>query len=199
MVLLCFTKMGELAPAKKRYSVVDKGKNNNHFVTDLAGKSNLRSSDAGDLNLQIRDGSYPLHMAIEAGCSRNVVELMLREDTDLLLLTNKHGETPLHVALSPRPSSNDEIVDLLLTETPNRLELTRIREKRHGNLPIHTAATHGCSVDLAKKLLRLHPNSIHEKNNEFKNPLDLAVACGRCSEKVLRLFEISVHSEATNE
>jgi ankyrin repeat protein len=218
MVLLCllalfcfFNKMGELAPAAKKRHSVD-AKNNNHFVTDLAGKSNLRSSYGGDLlDLQIRDGSYPLHMAIEAGCSRNVVELLMLvrggEDTptstDLLLLTNKHGETPLHVALANPSSSGangDELVDWLLTEqTSNRCgELTtRMREKRHGNLPIHAAATHGCSVVLAKKLLLWHPNSIHEKNNEDKTPLDLAVECGRCSEKVLRLFESRDPSEAT--
>jgi ankyrin repeat protein len=189
------TKMGQLVVSKKQNTEKHE---THHFVTDLAGKSNLESSDAlhGALDQQVRDGSYPLHMAIAAGAPRNVVDLILGEaDDDVLLMVNKHGETSLHIALAN--PSNEEFVDLLI-ETSKKCELTRIKDKRH-NLPIHTAATFGCSVGVAKKLLLIYPNSIHKKNKESKTPLDLATEYGRCSEEVIRLFEISDHSETSLE
>jgi hypothetical protein len=44
---------------------------------------------------------------------------------------------------------------------------------------------------VATKLLEVHPNPVHEKNDDFKTPLDPAMEHGRCSEDVVRLFAIS--------
>jgi ankyrin repeat protein len=188
--------MGTLVPSRKTKNITPK-QEGNHFVTDLAGKSNLAPSELmyDALGYQVRDGSYPLHMAVRAGAPRNVVERILREDGDLVLLTNKYGETVLHVALSV--PSNAEVVDLILNDTPSRLAMSSIKDKHNGNLPIHSAAKHGCVVEVAKELMLLHPNSIHERNKQSKTPLDLAIEHGTCSEHVIRLLSISDHSESS--
>jgi hypothetical protein len=165
-----------------------------HFVTDTASKPSGNPIDLWyeSLTHQIRDGSYPLHEAVAAGAPRGVIEMILKEADDVLLLTNKHGETPLHIALANQSIVDGDVMDIL---AGTNLSITRVKEKDHGNLPIHTAAAHGCSVAVAKKLLEIHPNSIHERNDDFKTPLDLAMEYGRCSEDVVRLFTISDHAE----
>lgn len=103
---------------------------------------------------QVRDGSYPLHMAMQNGTTASTVERMIAVDVGVLELINKRGETLLHIAVANNES--DEIVKLLL-KTPNGISLVRSKESSHGNLPIHTAVIHGCSVEVAKELLRLYP------------------------------------------
>ena len=262
-----------------------------HFVTDTAGgKSNLlHTSNTGSYHwfeaLKVvqhkdhaRDGSYPLHMAVAAaGAPREVIEMLIRganeylelnnngnnihDKTNVLLLTNKYGETPLHIALKENEkssmmgssSSNDwmmmvddkgndkyQMIYTLLhgdkvsspptspkvakkavvggvgttttaslattataTKKPPNVNVasslahavTRIKEKRHGNLPLHNAAQFGCSVSVAKLLLQHYTNAIHEQNLDEKTPLQLALEYNHCSDDVLRLLEISDHAE----
>jgi hypothetical protein len=169
-----------------------------HFVIDTASKPNANLIDLWYelLTHQIRDGSYPLHEAVAAGAPRGVIEMLLKEADDVLLLTNKHGETPLHIALANQSTVDGDVMDIL---AGTNLSIARVKEKDNGNLPIHTAAIHGCSVAVAKMLLEIHPNSIHEKNDHFKTPLDLAMEHRHCSEDVVRLFTISDHAEDITE
>jgi ankyrin repeat protein len=135
-------------------------------------------------------------MAVAAGAPQAVVEMLIRASAseDSLLLTNKHGETPLHLALIHR--ADDEVIGVLLGTSSNQtMALTHAREKRHGNLPIHTAATTGCSVVVAKKLLQGHTNAIHDKNLQLQTPLEVALASGRCSDDVVRSLELSDDAE----
>jgi ankyrin repeat protein len=195
--------MGEIVPRKRNWDPLSEVKahenNHIHFVTNTAGKSNLDSPNLWFDSLaqsQDRDGSYPLHIAVAAGAPQAVVEMLIRASAseDSLLLTNKHGETPLHLALIHR--ADDAVIGVLLGTSSNQtMALTHAREKRNGNLPIHTAATAGCSVVVAKKLLKDHPNSIHEKNQQLHTPLELALASGRCSDDVVRLLELSDDAE----
>jgi ankyrin repeat protein len=197
-----FCQMGEMVPRKRNWDPLSEVKthenNHYHFVTDTAGKSNLNSPNLWFDSLaqsQDRDGSYPLHMAVANGAPPVVVEMLIRAASeDSLLLTNKHGEKPLHLALIHQ--ADDEAIGVLLGTSANQtMALTHAREKRHGNLPIHTAATAGCSVVVAKKLLQGHPNSIHEKNQQLQTPLELALVSGRCSDDVVRLLELSDDAE----
>lgn len=166
-----------------------------HFVSDLAEKANLESSSIKYfLGEQIRDGSYPLLMAIQNGASCTTIEKLIgrhRED-HLLHLTNKFYETALHLALMR--ADDDCLITMLLQTTQNSL-MVETREKRHGNLPIHVAAMYGCSETVARELLRLSPDSIFEKNFDGKTPLDLALENGHCKEEVVRLFELTEHIE----
>ena len=190
--------MGSLVPSKKTKNRCNNNQETVHFVTGLAGKSNLASTEVmyGTLSTQIRDGSYPLHMAVQAGAPLNVVERILREGSDLALQQNKRGETVLHVALSAS-TQNEHVIDLLLNDRNIGLAASGVKDKRNGNLPIHIAAMTGCSVEAAKELIEFHPKSIHEMNKQSKTPLDLALEYSNCSEDVARLFEIIDHSESS--
>lgn len=136
-------------------------------------------------------------MAVKAGAPRDVIETLIKAADDVLLMANKYGETPLHVALATTDHRvDDEVVEVLIANGTNALH---IKDKTHKNLPIHVAAIHGCSVRVAKALLEHYMNSIHEMNMDGKTALDLAVETGKCREDVLRLFEISDNSEVPEE
>ena len=252
--------MGDPAPRRIRKGSralsddVNRNDGRYHFVTDTAGgKSNLlNTANTGSYHWfealkvvqqeHVRDGSFPLHMAVAAGAPREVIEMLVRGSnltkppsssvsiSNVLLLTNKYGETPLHIALMDNQSSivatraldgafidtddKYDLVDILLhgdrpcssslsgidagppsTSSGLSLAVTRIKDKRHGNLPLHNAVQYGCSVSVAKMLLQHHPNAIHEKNHDMKTPLQIALEYNHCSDDVLRLLEISDHAE----
>jgi ankyrin repeat protein len=167
-----------------------------YFVTDMAGKANLEATITRySLGEQIRDGSYPLLMAIQSGTTCPVVQTMLRGnimENRLLLQTNKFGETALHLALLNAEEHDHGVITMLLQSSKNSF-LVEAKEKRHGNLPIHIAAMRGCSATIVDQLLSLEPDSIFGKNRAGKTPLDLAIEYGHCREEVVRLLEISEH------
>lgn len=133
---------------------------------------------------QIRDGSYPLHMALEAHAPTEVVELLVEKGAEMLLKTNKFGETPLHVALKHQ-APNDVLLKLLKREP----EAVQICDTEHGNTPAHTATRIGCSVSLAQALINAWPSVLHMTNAEGLRPLEVGLSSGACSEEVLALFE----------
>jgi ankyrin repeat protein len=184
--------MGSLAPRQKRKPLHEK-KDTNHFLSRDDG-SNFAETRFQNLALQIRDGAYPLHIAVAAGAIRPVLEMLIKEAPDILLMTNKFGETPLHVALAT--GAEDYVVELLIEHGADALQM---KEETHNNLPIHYAGVHGCSVVVAKALLEHNLHSIHEINKDGKTALDLAMESGKCTEAVLRLFEISDNSEVPEE
>jgi ankyrin repeat protein len=147
------------------------------------------------LAFQERDGSFPLHMAIRSRAPRSVLEMLIKEDPDSHALRNKFGETPLHVAIKQdaeptEDGSSDDVAEFLLQLL--HPDVVRIRDAR-GNLPLHVAAVHGCSVHVAKGLLEAWPESILERSGEpdESTPLELAIQRGKCDEHVLRLLSIS--------
>ena len=183
--------MGDPAPPRKGEQV--------HMDHDLlnpsAGMGAKSSIDYRfDLSIQqIRDGAYPLHMAVGSGASLEVVEMLLKEAGDVAATkTNKFGETALHVALRSQTSS-PEVVKVLIQAAPTALH---VREKKGGNLPIHYAAKFGCSnsVAVAKALLENWEEAILERNDEHMSPLDLARQSDKCSEDVFRLLELTDES-----
>jgi ankyrin repeat protein len=135
---------------------------------------------------QIRDGAYPLHMAIASRASKNVIEMLMREAPDVLQMTNKYGETPLHVAFSC--DADTETLELLL-HMKEDIGALKIAEKRHGNLPLHLAAIHGCSDGVAVLLFTEYPEAAGVANTAGKTPLDLALEGGHCSEGFLHLLK----------
>jgi ankyrin repeat protein len=128
--------------------------------------------------------------------------MLIKEDPDSHELRNKFGETPLHVAIKQDAelseqlrSTDDDVAEFVLGLLPP--DVVRIRDAR-GNLPLHVAAAHGCSVHVAKGLLEAWPESIRERSGEPDEPTPLALAIqrGKCDEPVLRLLFISA-DEAT--
>lgn len=194
--LECRTKMGEMARSRVEKSSEDQEYRNGHlqFVSDLAGKTHLESSATRySLGDQIRDGSFPMLMAIQNGASCHVIEKMLarHREEHLLHLTNKYYETALHLALM-RTTFDDGLIPMLLQTSHGSL-MVQTREAKHGNLPIHIAAMMGCSESIIMGLLSIYPDSIFDKNSHGVTPLDLALEYGRCNEEIVRLLEISEH------
>jgi ankyrin repeat protein len=180
------------------------GKPTDHPLLDPHGRSGCGFSQNAissryDLLLspQVRDGSYPLHLAVQSRAPCGVVEMLIKEDRGVLLFKNKFGETPIHVALqhgAPVSDTACDIAELLLQYSPS--EVPKTRDER-GDLPLHVAATNGCSVHVAKGLLEAWPASVHELSAPpyCLTPLELAVKHGKCSENVLRLLSISAEAE----
>ena len=157
----------------------------NPIVDHNAG---MTSKDLTDLRFesiqrQVRDGAYPIHMALEAGACLAVIELLIKGAPEYLLETNKFGETPLHVAI--RRHASEDVIRVLLAHGKYALEF---REDRYGNMPIHVAACVGCSVHVAKDILELWPSMIHQMNYYEKSPIDLAIEGGKCSPEVMELL-----------
>lgn len=178
----------------KRGELVSKRKNSlgpketDHVILD--GTRQLKGSMT-DMRFQaaeqqVRDGGYPLHMAIASGANKTVVEMLMKEAPDVLRMTNKYGQTPLHVAMTV--DADTEIVELLL-HTKEDLEALTIADTVHGNLPLHVAAIHGCRDAVAVLLLTEHSGAVRVKNNDGKTPLDLAREYNNCSPEFLGLLE----------
>jgi ankyrin repeat protein len=138
-----------------------------------------------DIAAQVRDGSYPLHMAVESQASFSIVETMIKEAPEILLETNKFGETPLQLAL--KHHADDEMIKLMLNCEKRAIYM---QDNIQGNTPIHTVALAGCSDHVAKLLLETWQDALQKTNAQGLTPLELAVSSRACSEGVVRLFEI---------
>jgi ankyrin repeat protein len=179
--------MGSPASGQKRDTPLHKF-NDQHLLPHYTHHGEARFQS---LTAQVRDGSYPLHMAIKAGAPKAVVEMMIKyEEKDLLLMTDKFGQTPLHVAVATNASDN--IVELLVDHGGAKVVHATDKAK---NLPIHLAASQGCSMRVATTLLLHYLASIHETNAAGMTPLDLAMESKKCDEAAMRLLEITDQSE----
>lgn len=199
--LICFFRcvsatiqMGDPAPRKPNASRLC-GKENDHALIDPS--DGMKHKDSIQLRYmavskQVRDGAYPLHMAVQANAPLAVIEMMIKEADEILMKTNKYGETPLHLALKEKEgrddSTQEELVQLLLRNHASAV--LRVRDVG-GNLPIHVAVMHGCSVHVAKDLLEIWLDAIHEVNEQDMTPMELAVKHGKCSDEVLRLLALT--------
>lgn len=158
----------------------------------MGAKSSIDYRFDCSIQHQIRDGAYPLHMAVESNGSFQVIDMLVKEAGEVVAKTNKYGETALHIAL--RTSASPDVIALLIRTSPAALH---VREKKGGNLPVHYAASYGCqSLVVAKALLENWADSILERNNEHLTPSEIALKHGNCSEDVLRFFERTAESES---
>jgi len=152
---------------------------------------------------QVRDGSYPLHMAVQASASIDVLEILIKAEEEILLKTNKFGQTPLHLALERgavgTPDAFEATVEVLLHGCDRGKEAVRVRDTIHGNFPLHVAAKEGCTVRVAKSLLDTWPEAVHETNADGLTTMDLALEHGKCPGDVLCLFSISEDSSVTED
>jgi ankyrin repeat protein len=75
----------------------------NHFIADTNVHPQKSSVDLkfDDYNKQVRDGAYPLHIALTNGASADVIEILLKAvggNKDVLTMKNKFGKIPMEVA-----------------------------------------------------------------------------------------------------
>jgi ankyrin repeat protein len=141
---------------------------------------------------QLRDGSYPLHIAIANSAPFPVIEMMINAAPDVLSLTDKFDRTCLHVAVA-----NGATIDSMLIVDPVTLQETSIyqpprtttevlellhsanskqiyQQDKSKNLPIHTAMQGGCSARSKDFLIREYPQAVDAKNIDNLTPSELA-------------------------
>lgn len=176
--------MGDPAPGK---ACASGGSVPNHAILDPSGGMTKDPMDLqyDFLSAQVRDGAYPLHIAVQSRAPPVVLELLIRHAPEVLAMTNKFGETPLHLALQHGPVGR-EAAELLLRHGP---EAVRARD-RGGDLPLHHAACHGAAADVVRRVVEIWPEVIHEVNKEGLTPMACAIQHGHCDKEVLDLLSI---------
>jgi ankyrin repeat protein len=120
--------------------------------------------------VQTRDGSYPLHMAIMELAPTEVLDMLINAAPEVLSLTNKHDETPLHVAIIH--GLDDITMEFLINKCPGHA--FEIRDRVDGNLPIHLAIIHDYKIGTLLQILTRYPYAVRIRNNEGCLPMDLA-------------------------
>ncbi|GKY98710.1 hypothetical protein MPSEU_000827300 [Mayamaea pseudoterrestris] len=175
--------MGDPAP----YNHTGHDENQNHAIFDPTGGMHKDATDLhyGLLSQQTRDGAFPLHIAVQSGASLQTLELLIQKAPEVLVKSNKFGETPLHVSLK-KGVGNDEQAMLLLQHDHSAATLRDDED----NLPIHIAAMHGCSPRVAESLVELQPEVIHEVNKHGLTPMACAIHHNLCTKEVLEILSI---------
>jgi ankyrin repeat protein len=64
----------------------------------------------------------------------------------------------------------------------------------NGDLPLHCASSHNCPLKVIEALYNAYPDGAHQKNNDSKTPLDLAVENGASPEVVAFLQDKGIPS-----
>ncbi|XP_055813980.1 uncharacterized protein LOC129883354 [Solanum dulcamara] len=139
-----------------------------HF---LAIHGNLAGFEILDPNLSIKDlefrnnsGDTPLHEAAKFG-KKEVVEMILKKDNDLVFARNNLGETPLYVAAS---SGEKDVFNLLAN-----CDFSEVTMKRNdGKTVLHATVAHDC-YDLAIHIVNLYPEIVNERDDEKMSALNV--------------------------
>lgn len=165
------------------------GKPTDHALIDPSGGISSKTFSSLRYELtsqQVRDGAYPLHIAVQARAPVSVLELLIGGAQDVLLLVNKFSDTPLHLALEQGDGAAEAAVQALLQHSPPAV--AHMRNQR-GELPLHVAVRAGCSERTVADLLRLWPASIRERYGvDSLTPVELAIRHGKCSDEVICLL-----------
>ena len=164
--------MGDLVPGRGTHLP-----ENQHLVVEGSPRRGSYGANSIDLRFeaigeQERDGSYPLHMAVTNRSSLHVLDMLINAAPEVVHCTNKHGETPLHLALRKNPS-DDETVELLL-QADEENQALQVAEHRGGNLPVHLAIMNQGSLSIVVQLLTRFPHAVRVPNKDGQLPVDLA-------------------------
>lgn len=214
--LLSRTRMGN--PVQKKNWVspsanpIEVIQHNQHIVLDGTTSSAWRASQIKSIaerrseehsSRQVRDGAYPLHMAIENGGPLQVLEMLAKEAPEVASKTNKFGQTCLHLAVKNGGTSSDVAGSESFKKPPattmnavkmiSLLDTTQVKSRDIAKqVPLHIACEVGCSIDVVKFLMNAYPDAIQVVNKDGERPLDLANLFGNCSKDlIIYLSELS--------
>ncbi|XP_010064416.2 protein ACCELERATED CELL DEATH 6-like [Eucalyptus grandis] len=130
-----------------------------------------------------RRNNTALHEAIRNGHSQ-VVRLLIKADSHLVLYENSSGESPLYLAAR---GGMKEIVDWILTSCP-----LSAHGGSNGQTALH-AAVSARHPGVVKALLRAKPELIKEADHHGRTPLYYAAFSG-CHKLVQQLLELNISS-----
>lgn len=125
--------------------------------------------------------TYPLHLALAKGAHPPIIEALIDADPSVLLVRDgPQRDTPLLVLLKARQSSSlcdhrhpramVDLVDRMLLEVPFCASVV----DRHGNTPLHAAASRSASLEVVQHLCILYPEALGLPNGQGKLPHELA-------------------------
>lgn len=195
-------------------------RSNQHIVLDGTTSSSWRNAQVKSLadtlfeerSKQIRDGSYPLHIATSNGAPRKVIEMLMKAAPDVLSLTDKFGRTCLHLAVAtgatidssvPIDQNQDMYIKYQPKITLDTIKLLYSMDKSQlsthdvaKNLPLHTALQGCCSIECVKFLLQHYPHAIHKKNKDGMTPFEVALKFSCCSKDISNVLkQYASHAE----
>ncbi|CAN4120918.1 unnamed protein product [Withania somnifera] len=117
-----------------------------------------------DLEIRNNSGDTPLHEAARFG-KREVVEMILRIEKNLVLLKNNLGETPLYVAAA----SGEKDVFAILANC----DFSEVTMKRNdGKTVLHATVIHDC-YDLAIYIVNQYPELANIRDDEKMTALNI--------------------------
>ncbi|KAH0634497.1 hypothetical protein KY284_037283 [Solanum tuberosum] len=139
-----------------------------HFLAihgNLAGFEILYSNlSIKDLETRNSNGDTPLHEAAKFG-KKNVVEMILKKEKDLVFVRNNLGETPLYVAAA---SGEKDVFTLLAN-----CDFSEVTMKRNdGKTVLHATVAHDC-YDLAIYIVNQYPELVNQRDNEKMSALNV--------------------------
>ena len=153
----------------------------------------LEGGSGVETSMQDVDGDTPLHTACRCGAPVDVLELLLRWNSNVVHLRDYEGLTPLlrlwvryYVILGSEAIeavSAPEQVNGILSEAWNKTQLL-LKTAYHGLVdlppgiafyPVHAAAAVDCPRAVLRIAILLYPEQVELKDNEGNTPLSVAI------------------------
>eukprot|EP00525_Craspedostauros_australis_P010344 CAMPEP_0198134538 /NCGR_PEP_ID=MMETSP1442-20131203/60129_1 /TAXON_ID= /ORGANISM="Craspedostauros australis, Strain CCMP3328" /LENGTH=287 /DNA_ID=CAMNT_0043795683 /DNA_START=243 /DNA_END=1107 /DNA_ORIENTATION=+ len=151
--------------------------------------------------INAKESSYkrlPLHCACRKNAILQVVDILLKSDSDAALIADNLGRLPIHYALSN--GANDQVIDALLKAQPNSARgFDKHNSIINSCLPtndtaVHYALSNGANDQVIDALLKAQPNSARGFDKRGWTPLHVACGVG-ASTHVIRSI-LSCYPEA---
>jgi len=131
-------------------------------------------------------GRTPLHIAIRARVSDDVIALIIGKCPDSVELQDSLGRVPLHYACSNQIPK--VTIDRLLEASPESIRAT----DNLGWTPLHVASSKYQSVDVVEDMLRVCPEGIFDVTSLGNRPVMTALSnLSDAKEPIIRSLELA--------
>jgi ankyrin repeat protein len=143
----------------------------------------LLDSDSSASSIADADQYLPLHHACEAGCSAEIVRILLGKNLEAAQAVTRKQDSAL--SLTCLRNISLDTVNLLIEAYPNALTL----KNQYGFAPIHCVCrAHQPRLGIVKALLEACPSSSLLKTNSGETPIHLVSRNRGASVSILYLF-----------
>lgn len=135
-------------------------------------------------------GSLPLHVVsqrnikMDASMKEEVITELIDAYPEALLSLGGVGKrTPLHIAFTDYLSSG--LIQTMIQRGKRAAEM----KDKNGWLPIHVACSRHCSPEKLEMLLKVYPDSLHQKTHDGETPMSLATSTATSSHPNHKLIQ----------
>jgi ankyrin repeat protein len=143
----------------------------------------------GDNHLSVYDrecGAFAVHTAVQLGASVHVLNCLLQNPKGAAILLDRKGGTVLH---NVGPFSSLAAVEFLVGWWPQFLSVTN----RNGELPLHSAAEAGASLDILDFLAQRSPQALAVHDDAGYRPVYRLFGPFACLWRIHRLVQLDHH------